>query len=246
MSQAGAETLLKTVIGHIVHECRLRGHAVSETLAAFMVSAVVLDPRNGFNVDRTLTKDDVQKLEELCLDKLTEKCSPSLDTIKMQVCFDMNYTTKCEFLEDIHQSEESKLSPLCREITDNRVKSRKELDGLYQKITHLYPAALLCLTFDFSSSFAIAVLQSVFPQAELGNFRVALKRDQEQQLKELTMIVTGIRLFNKANKRGEEEVDIHELILQEALPVTSKSIANELCVTQTLEVHCCAGEANKL
>lgn len=37
MSQAGAETLLKTVIGHIVHECRLRGHAVSETLAAFMV-----------------------------------------------------------------------------------------------------------------------------------------------------------------------------------------------------------------
>lgn len=40
-----------------------------------------------------------------------------------------------EFLEDIHQSEESKLSPLCREITDNRVKSRKELDGLYQKIT---------------------------------------------------------------------------------------------------------------
>lgn len=39
-----------------------------------------------------------------------------------------------EFLEDIHQSEESKLSPLCREITDNRVKSRKELDGLYQKI----------------------------------------------------------------------------------------------------------------
>lgn len=37
MSQAGAETLLKTVIGHIVHECRLRGHPVSETLAAFMV-----------------------------------------------------------------------------------------------------------------------------------------------------------------------------------------------------------------
>lgn len=40
-----------------------------------------------------------------------------------------------EFLEDIHQSEESKLSPLCREITDSRVKSREELDGLYHKIT---------------------------------------------------------------------------------------------------------------
>lgn len=37
MAQAGAESLLKTVIGHIVHECRLRGDAVSDTLAAFMV-----------------------------------------------------------------------------------------------------------------------------------------------------------------------------------------------------------------
>ncbi|XP_042084242.1 cilia- and flagella-associated protein 206-like [Haplochromis burtoni] len=118
-----------------------------------------------------------------------------------------------EFLEDIHQSEESKLSPLCREITDNRVKSRKELDGLYQKITTyiLLRSAMGSPTDTNTMEEATAVLQSVFPQAELGNFRVALKRDQEQQLKELTMIVTGIRLFNKANKRGEEEVDIHEL-----------------------------------
>jgi hypothetical protein len=28
----------------------------------FQVKAVVLDPSNGFNVDRTLTKDDVEKL----------------------------------------------------------------------------------------------------------------------------------------------------------------------------------------
>uniref|UniRef100_A0A3Q3E5Q7 Uncharacterized protein n=1 Tax=Labrus bergylta TaxID=56723 RepID=A0A3Q3E5Q7_9LABR len=47
--------------------CAVRGHAVSETLVAFMVKAVVLDPRNGFNVDRILTKQDVQKLEEVSL-----------------------------------------------------------------------------------------------------------------------------------------------------------------------------------
>lgn len=29
------------------------------------VKAVVLDPRNGFNVDRTLTKQDIQELEEV-------------------------------------------------------------------------------------------------------------------------------------------------------------------------------------
>uniref|UniRef100_A0A3Q3MU14 Cilia- and flagella-associated protein 206 n=1 Tax=Labrus bergylta TaxID=56723 RepID=A0A3Q3MU14_9LABR len=67
MSGGHAESLIKNIIGDIVRECAVRGHAVSETLVAFMVKAVVLDPRNGFNVDRILTKQDVQKLEEVSL-----------------------------------------------------------------------------------------------------------------------------------------------------------------------------------
>uniref|UniRef100_A0A672ZA91 Cilia- and flagella-associated protein 206 n=1 Tax=Sphaeramia orbicularis TaxID=375764 RepID=A0A672ZA91_9TELE len=94
MSRAHAENVIKNLIGEIVQQCSLRGHSVSEALVAFMVKAVVLDPRNGFNVDRTLTKKDVQKLTELCLDKLLEQCSPSLDTIKMQLYFDLNYTSR--------------------------------------------------------------------------------------------------------------------------------------------------------
>lgn len=80
------------------------------------MKAVVLDPDNHFNVDRQLTKDDVQKLIrvclilsdnffinskfsmlnnfKLCVDRLLDVRSPSLDTIKMQVYFDMNYTTR--------------------------------------------------------------------------------------------------------------------------------------------------------
>ncbi|XP_039638694.1 cilia- and flagella-associated protein 206 isoform X3 [Perca fluviatilis] len=176
MSRAHAESVIKNIISEIAQECAVRGHVVSETLVAFTVKAVVLDPRNGFNVDRLLTKQDVQKLVELCLEKLMEQCSPSLDTIKMQVYFDMNYTSR--------------------------------------------PA-----------------LQSVFPQMELGAFMVLLKRDKEQQLNELSMLVTGIQLFNKASKKESEETDIHELmpaILNEALPVTSKSIEHELSVSQTL------------
>jgi len=43
----------------------------------------------------------------------------------------------------------------------------------------------------------IAALQSVFPQTELGTFMALSKLDKEKQLKELTSIVTGIRLFNR-------------------------------------------------
>ncbi|XP_054475022.1 cilia- and flagella-associated protein 206 [Anoplopoma fimbria] len=239
LSRAHAEGVIKNIIRDIVLECAARGHAVSDTLVAFVVKAVVLDPRNGFNVDRTLTKQDVQKLQELCLDKLMEQCSPSLDTIKMQVFFDMNYTSRREFLEEVHQLVESRLSAVSREITDSRVKTREELDALYRKIVTYIQlrSGMGSPTDDNAVQEASAALQSIFPQTELGAFMVLLKRDKEQQLNELTMIVTGIRLFNKGSKKGGEETDLRGLmpaVLREALPVTSKSVENELRVSQTL------------
>ncbi|KAA8583413.1 hypothetical protein FQN60_015959 [Etheostoma spectabile] len=237
MSRAHAESVIKNIIVELVQECAVRGHVVSETLVAFMVKAVVLDPRNGFNVDRLLTKQDVQKL--LCLAKLMEKCSPSLDTIKMQVYFDMNYTSRREFLEEIHRVVESRLSPVSREITDSRVKRREELDALYLKIITFVQlsTSMGSPKDDKAVQQATAALQSVFPPMELGAFMVLLKREKEQQLKELAMLVTGIRLFNKASKKGGEETDVHELmptILIEALPVTIKNIEHELSVSQNL------------
>ena len=62
MSKIQAETVIKNIIREIVQECTTRGQIVSETLVAFTVKAIVLDPDNQFHVDRQLTKDDVQKL----------------------------------------------------------------------------------------------------------------------------------------------------------------------------------------
>ncbi|XP_073348780.1 cilia- and flagella-associated protein 206 [Pagrus major] len=239
MSTAQAESVMKTMIRDVVQECGQRGQLVSDTLVAFMVKAVVLDPRNGFNDDRTLTEQDIHQLEELCLDKLMETCSPSLDTIKMQVYFDMNYTSRREFLEDIYRVVESNLSPVSREITDSRVKTREELDALYRKmVSYILLRSGMGSPTDLSAvQEATAALQSVFPQTELGSFMVLLKRDKEQQLHELTMTVTGIRLFNRANDKREEKTDLHKLIpavRSEALRVTSKGIEEELSVSQSL------------
>ena len=73
---------------------------VSETLVAFIVKAIVLEPQNDFQVDRVLASDDVQRLIDLCVKRLLDNKSASLDTIKMQVYFDMNYTTRDEFLTE--------------------------------------------------------------------------------------------------------------------------------------------------
>ncbi|XP_028996301.1 cilia- and flagella-associated protein 206 isoform X2 [Betta splendens] len=232
-----AESVIKKIIREIVQECAARGHVVSDSLAAFMVKAAVLDPMNGFNVDRTLTKQDIQNLEELCVEKLLEKCSPSLDTVRMQVYFDTNYMSRREFLGEIQRLLESRLSSVSRDITDSRVQARDELQALYQDIiTYIVLRSGMGSTTDGSTvQETTAALQSVFPQTELGAFLVLLKRDKEQQLKELAMIVTGIRLFNKASDKSPDQSDLHRLMpTSQALPGIYDSIETELSVSQRL------------
>jgi len=140
MSRAQAESVIKNIIREIAQECAGKGQAVSETLVAFMVKAVVLDPSNEFNVDRTLTKDDVQKLIRLCVDRLMDSRSPALDTVKMQVYFDMNYTTRADFLDEHRRVLESRLLPVIREITDSRARTREGIDDLPAILNEAIPA----------------------------------------------------------------------------------------------------------
>nr|CAB3230173.1 UPF0704 protein C6orf165 homolog [Phallusia mammillata] len=230
MSRAQAESVIKNIIREIVQECASKGHSLSETLVAFMVKAVVLDPRNEFNVDRTLTKDDVQKLIKYCVERLIDVRSPSLDTIKMQVYFDMNYTSRREFLDEHRRVLDARLTPVTREITDSRARTREELESLYRKIVSyvLLRSGLGSPTDIAVVREATAALQSVFPQTELGTFMSLTKRDKERQLQELTLIVSGIRLFNKECGKGGEGIDDLPGILNEAIPATTQNVDIEI------------------
>ncbi|XP_065745121.1 cilia- and flagella-associated protein 206 isoform X2 [Phocoena phocoena] len=234
MPPTQAESVIKNIIREIGQECAAHGEIVSETVVAFMVKAVVLDPSNGFNTDRTLVKGDVQKLVKLCVTRLLDSKNPSLDTIKMQVYFDMNYTSREEFLEEHHRVLESRLSSVSREITDSRACVREELESLYRKIVSyvLLRSGLGSPTDIKIVREATAALQSVFPQAELGTFLTLSKKDRERQLKELTMIVTGIRLFNRDCGKGGEGIDDLPAILQEAIPATTQHVDSQLEVVQ--------------
>ncbi|KAG8524487.1 Cilia- and flagella-associated protein 206 [Galemys pyrenaicus] len=234
MPPTQAESVIKNIIREIEQECAAHGEIVSETLVAFMVKAVVLDPSNGFNMDRTLMKSDVQKLVKLCVTRLLDSKNPSLDTIKMQVYFDMNYTSREEFLQEHHRVLESRLYPVSREITDNRATAREELESLYRKIVSyvLLQSGLGSPTDIRIVREATAALQSVFPQAELGTFLTLSKKDKERQLKELSMIVTGIRLFNRDCGKGGDGIDDLPAILREAIPATTHHIDSQLQIAQ--------------
>jgi len=230
MSRAQAESVIKNIIREITHECAGKGQVVSETLVAFMVKAVVLDPDNGFNVDRTLTKTDVDKLIRTCVFRLLEKDSPSLETIRMQVYFDMNYTTRTEFLDEHRRVLEGRLQPVIREITDSRARTRDELEVLYTRIVScvLLRSGLGSPTDISVVREATAALQSVFPQTELGTFMSLVKKDKERQLVELALIVTGIRLFNRECGKGGDGIDEIPTVLQEAIPNAIQNLDEEL------------------
>ncbi|XP_069743475.1 cilia- and flagella-associated protein 206 isoform X2 [Narcine bancroftii] len=239
MDLSQAECVIKSLIREIAQECADRGHSISETLGAFMVKAVVLDPRYEFNVDRRLTKTDVHKLIMVCVDRLLETERPSLDTIKMQIYFDMNYTSREEFLAEHRSVLESRLAPVRREVTDCRARTREELECLYRKVVSyvLLHSGLGSPTDIRVVREATAALQSVFPQTELGTFLALTKKDKERQLNELSLIVSGIRLFNKNCKKGGEGIDDLPAILNEALPATKQNIKSELQPTQQLVYH---------
>ncbi|XP_064912575.1 cilia- and flagella-associated protein 206 isoform X4 [Columba livia] len=166
-----AENVIKKIVREIGQECAAQGQTVSETLVAFMVKAVVLDPRNDFNVDQILMEKDVQNLIQLCVTRLLDTTNPSLSTIKMQVYFDMNYANR-------------------------------------------------------------AALQSVFPQTEMNTFISLSKKNKEQQLKNLAMLVTGIRLYNKECGKGGSSIDDLPAILNEAIPSATQTLDEGLNTCQ--------------
>ncbi|XP_037988530.1 cilia- and flagella-associated protein 206 isoform X2 [Motacilla alba alba] len=229
-------SVIKRVIRQVGLECAAQGQSLSETLVAFVVKAVVLDPRNDFNMDRMLTENDMQDLIQLCVTRLLDTTNPSLSTIKMQVYFDMNYANRDELLSEQERVLEGKLAPLVRAITESAPHAQEEMENVYQKIvTYVLLRSGLGSPTDIEAVREVtAALQSVFPQTEMITFISLGKKDKEQQLKDLAMLVTGIRLYNKECQRGGSGIDDLPGILSEAIPSATRTLDERLNSCQLL------------
>ncbi|NWI96605.1 CF206 protein, partial [Pitta sordida] len=221
-----SESVIRGIIRAVGLECGARGQALSETLVAFVVKAVVLHPRNYFSMGQILGEKDMQDLIQLCVTRLLDTTNPSLSTIKMQVYFDMNYANRAELLREQQHVLEGKLAPVVRDITDSCPCVQEEMEQVYQKIVIyvLLRSGLGSPTDIEAVREVTAALQSVFPQAEMTTFISLSKKDKEQQLKNLTMLVTGIRLYNKESGKGGSSIDDLPAILNEAIPSATETV----------------------
>ncbi|NXB93360.1 CF206 protein, partial [Vidua chalybeata] len=239
MSGELAQSVIKRIIRQVGLECAARGQSLSETLVAFVVKAVVLDPRNDFNMDRILTENDMQDLIQLCVARLLDTTNPSLSTIKMQVYFDMNYANRDELLSEQERVLEGKLAPVVRAITESGPRVQEEMENVYQKVVIyvLLRSGLGSPTDIEAVREVTAALQSVFPQPEMITFLSLSKKDKEQQLKDLAMLVTGIRLYNKQCQKGGSGIDDLPGILNKAIPLATRTLDERLNSCQLLAHH---------
>uniref|UniRef100_UPI003590180F cilia- and flagella-associated protein 206 isoform X2 n=1 Tax=Myxine glutinosa TaxID=7769 RepID=UPI003590180F len=225
-ASAQTETVIKNIIREILRECGRHGHVVSEMLAAFMLKAVILHPESGFDLHCEFDTDDVTLLIKSCVDRLLCIDKPSLETIKMQVYFDTNYTTHVDFFKERKWEADARLAQVIRGITESRAQTKEELQGLYKNIITyaLLRSGLGSTTVITVVREATAAMHSIFPPTELGTFLTLKKQEKERHLSELTSITTGIRLFNKKSGKGGEGIENLPDILSE----TIQAVRNQL------------------
>jgi hypothetical protein len=95
---------------------------------------MVLNPEHGFISDRPLSRDDVQLLVDVCVQKLSEAHSPSLATIQMQVYFDTNFGSRHDIINENRANIQLHTSNLIKEIIETYANTKEDLEKLYRKI----------------------------------------------------------------------------------------------------------------
>ncbi|KAL7749010.1 hypothetical protein RI367_005659 [Sorochytrium milnesiophthora] len=193
------------------HEATLT--AVTETLAAFVVRATVLDPRQQFSLDRNFDKADVERLIKGCVGRITAQGDPESETMKMQVYFDTTFPLQAEYLHKEKVARRNTILSLLRDITETRqVKTVQALEELYKKIvTYVLVKSNIGNPLDVATVREATALESVFPQTEVSTFLNLARSDKEKQLNGLTQLVSGIRLFNRNLGKSNETAAIDNL-----------------------------------
>mmetsp|Transcript_14406 Transcript_14406/g.17463 ORF Transcript_14406/g.17463 Transcript_14406/m.17463 type:complete len:568 (-) Transcript_14406:619-2322(-) len=151
----------------------------------------------------------ISQLAQVCVDRLNAKDAPAMDAIKMQVEVEREYIVQGNTLAHETNEKEEKAMSLEFEITSTRYKAEKDdtvfFSGLYRKI-YKFVVANAGIESAFAAPEAeaetLAALESVFPQHGLRRFLSLSREDKSAQLKELTSIVMGIRIFNKSIGKG--------------------------------------------
>ena len=194
---------IQRIVREIVFMCRVRNVPVSDTLAAFMARAVVLENATQFPLDKELNENDVQDLVKMATERLLMKDSPSLEMVKMQVGFDTAGAQEVDTLGRTKDKLDASEGTLIREISEARLKPGNDVEALTALYRRIFNFLVVRAGHEAGHEREIAAaLESVFPRIGLKAFTSLAAEDKVAQLHELANIVLGIRLFNRHIGKG--------------------------------------------
>ena len=199
---------IQHVVNKVVEACSQQGvEDVSKILAALVARTTIYENPDLFAMDKMLEDTDVDDLCSMCVDRLTQRDSPSLSTIRIQVRFDTAYLEHTDAAEGVRVDRLNKLNMIKSKILDVHAKSANDFESLTDLYRQIFAFLMVHVGNDQARDNAVerevaAALESVFPRIGLKAFMTMSRREKEGQLNELANIVLGIRLFNKDIGKG--------------------------------------------
>ena len=199
---------IQHVVNKVVESCAQQGaEPVSKILAALVARTTIYENSELFPMDRMLEDSDVDDLCDMCVERLTQRDSPSLSTIRIQVRFDTAYLEHTDAVEAKRVERLNKLNMIKSKILDVHAKSANDFESLTDLYRQIFAFLMVHVGNDLNRDNAVerevaAALESVFPRIGLKAFMTMSRREKEGQLNELANIVLGIRLFNKDIGKG--------------------------------------------
>lgn len=110
-------TILENVVSSIIRKCKHKALAVTEPLAAFVARTLVEEDAETFCMENILSEDEISILVDRSVQYLEQQDCPPLETIKMQLNFDLDYVQHEERLAKKKYMYEKRIKHFHRSIT---------------------------------------------------------------------------------------------------------------------------------
>ncbi|XP_057657245.1 cilia- and flagella-associated protein 206-like isoform X2 [Diorhabda carinulata] len=195
----------RNIVKEILRDCRPKNIQPNENFVMYVVKLFLLDPNWGITENLLTSRANVQTFVKYMINQLGSKDSVDMMTLKMQ----FYYMWSTEHIQDVLTNNTSsllaKLSPIKDQIClIRRISTEEDMDNLRRLIVVyiVFLSGLGNAMRDEVFLEGLTAMKSVMTEEELREFCTIGKDQKETQLKELSKIVCGIRLFNKYCDKG--------------------------------------------
>ncbi|KAH1009601.1 hypothetical protein HUJ04_001932 [Dendroctonus ponderosae] len=222
------DNIIRNIVSEVLRECKNHQIRASAEFIAFYISLLQLDPNRGLSYEFLTNRGKVQSFIKYLVGNLGAKDDAKILTLRLQHEFRSYIKELDETVIHFRRRLSSKLYPLLLNIIEQDNGNRGE--QLYKKI---------CIYVIMASGLgnpnekpvfkeALQVLKSILDEEEIDVFPSLQNYIKQEVIGCLVDLITGIRLYNKACKKGGEGMlDLPDLMAH-ALTAVKYEVAESI------------------